>query len=85
VTLELLTGHNRFQYATGGVNCFPVLGQHPSGSMFFREFPSEEHRQQVGFLPVTSYRICETWQDYYDPWASSSFDPTLHCQDDSSL
>src|SRR4051812_14113797 len=59
VTLDLMPSHKRF--AGGSWSGLPVLGQHPSGSMLFREFESEALRDQVGFLPVKNYRICDTW------------------------
>ncbi len=72
VTLELLSGVERFGRAG-----LPVLGQHPSGSMLFREFASVTKREEAGYAPVASYRIVDTWFDYYDPWSSMSVDATL--------
>lgn len=85
VTLELLTGHARFRGAGGRAASVPVLGQHPSGSMLFREFPSDADRERAHFLPVTNYRICDTWLDYYDPWSAMSADATMHGRDDDSV
>lgn len=77
--MELLPGLARF-----GALGRPVLGQHPSGALRFREFPSAAARDAAGYVPVPNFRLCDTWADYHSPWDGPPADPTLAAAADAS-
>jgi hypothetical protein len=63
VHLELLPAPERF-----GRPGRSVLGQAGGSRTRFREFATSEELWEAGFLPVASYRVCDTWEDYHFPW-----------------
>lgn len=84
VELEPLPWQLRFGMIEGLPTGRPVLGQHPSGALRFREFPSASSRDNTGYLPVPNYRICESWDDYHSPWDSVFADATIRASADES-
>lgn len=66
VTLQLLPGGR--VGSPVDVAARPILGQDPRSQRHYREFRSEADMVRVHFLPVTHYRVCESWEDYQDPW-----------------
>jgi hypothetical protein len=69
VSLHLLPWQLRVGMVDGLPTGRPALGQHPSGALVFREFPSVVGLEAAGFVAVASYRICDAWDDYHSPWA----------------
>lgn len=62
----------------------PVLGQARGGRTRFREFCTAEDLWEAGFLPVAHYRLCDTWDDYHDPWSALASGQETAGQADSS-
>lgn len=85
VELELLPWQLRFGMIDGLPTGRPVLGQHPSGALRFREFPSATSRDAAGYVPVPNFRICDHWNDYHSPWDSVFADATLHNSAEESV
>jgi hypothetical protein len=70
VSLELLPTHVRFGGDGSKLRGMPILGRWPGGLERFRQFGSLMELEQAGWLPVTKYRICDSWDDYYSPWSA---------------
>ncbi len=91
VTLELLPAGQRFGGGVGVAMGRPVLGRWPSGFDRFRQFLTFMEMEQAGWVHVPRYRICDSWEDYYVPWASTDekqsdnlFAIRQVCEDDTS-
>jgi hypothetical protein len=69
VQLQLLSPFERF--GRPGRPCLgrPVLGK-SRNSKCYKEFCSAEDLWEAGFLPVSSYRVCDEWFDYHEPWSA---------------
>lgn len=72
VQLELLPPMARFGRPGRPTFGRPVLGKARGGMHSFREFATSEDLWEAGYLPVTSYRVCDDWDDYHMPWAGST-------------
>jgi hypothetical protein len=48
----------------------PVLGQDPADPARFVEFGSAAALAARGFRAVGLYRVCESWEEYDDPWSA---------------
>jgi hypothetical protein len=68
VLLELLPPHQRFVGGGGVAIGRPPLGRWPGGLYRFRQFLTVSEMEQGGWLPVSQYRICDSWTDYFNPW-----------------
>ena len=86
VQLELLPPMARFGRPGRPTFGRPVLGKARGGALAFREFANAEDLWEAGFLPVTSYRVCDDWNDYHMPWsAAPSADRTASVSFDDSV
>jgi hypothetical protein len=74
VTLELLPPRQRFGGVGGVAMGKPALGRWPSGVARFRQFLTFTELEQAGWVPVERYRICDTLEDFYSPWAFTEED-----------
>ena len=74
VQLELLPPAARFGRPGRPSIGRPVLGKARGTMHEFREFASSTELWEAGFLPVSSYRICDDWSDYHTPWSAPSQD-----------
>lgn len=88
VRLETLPASNRGGSA-GTATARPCLGRSTAGPPWFREFPSHKALVRSGFEAVGLYRVCDSWDDYLDPWQTRVHDaggetdgPLLHAQTD---
>ncbi|MDB5313713.1 MAG: hypothetical protein JWO38_7915 [Gemmataceae bacterium] len=63
----------------------PFLGQARDSRNRFREFSSPEDLWEAGFLPVPLYRVCDSWADYYSPWAPAPTQATADAGADTSV
>jgi hypothetical protein len=84
VQLELLPPMARFGRPGRPSFGRPVLGKARSANCF-REFPSSEDLWEAGFLPVTSYRVCDDWNDYHMPWTPAAEEQTAAVSFDDSM
>jgi hypothetical protein len=84
VSLELLPNQFRFGMIDGLPTGRPLLGQHPSGALRFREFPSASGLQAAGYVLIPNFRICDTWDDYHSPWDGVFADQTVSAGGDES-
>ena len=73
VLLETLPASNRAGSA-GTATARPCLGRSTSGTPWFREFASRKALLQAGFVAVGLYRVCDSWDDYLDPWQARPAD-----------
>lgn len=71
VHLQLLTPMERFGRPGRPSVGRPVLGKANGSLTRFREFCSPEDLWEAGFLPVSSYRVCDDWNDYHMPWTAT--------------
>jgi len=71
VSLQLLSPMERFGRPGRPSFGRPVLGKSRDSSCF-REFCTAEDLWEAGYLPVPSYRVCDDWLDYHDPWSARS-------------
>jgi hypothetical protein len=86
VVLDLLPPADRFgRPGVAGV-IRPLLGRRPEGLTHFREFRTSSDLLRHGFVPVSHYRVCDTWDDYHSPWSVFSPEqPTEPGTEDSSV
>ena len=70
VQLELLPPMLRFGRPGRPTFGRPVLGK-ARGSGGYREFACTADLWEAGFLPVTSYRVCDEWNYYHMPWETA--------------
>jgi hypothetical protein len=47
----------------------PVLGRDARVGRAYREFRSEVELLLAGFEPAGAYRVCDSWDDYREPWS----------------
>jgi hypothetical protein len=47
-----------------------LLGRDVWDPRSYREFQSEVELLLAGYEPVGEYRVCDSWSDYLNPWAS---------------
>ena len=66
VTLQLLPG-GRYSPPVE-IAARPILGQDPHSALHFREFRCTADMMRANFQPVAFYRVCESWDDYLNPW-----------------
>lgn len=85
VQLELLPPMARFGRPGRPSFGRPVLGKARGNTQSFREFASSEDLWEAGFLPVSSYRVCDEWIDYHMPWTAASEDRTAAISLDESI
>ena len=91
VSLELLPTQVRFGGEGTKLRGMPILGRWPGGMERFRQFASLVELEQAGWLPVTKYRICDCWGDYYSPWSTppeistNARDEIVHTEIDDNL
>jgi hypothetical protein len=69
VTLEQLPVSHRFGLSGGVAMGRPLLGRWPGSHDRFRQFLTYSEMVDAGWLHVPRYRICDTWEDYFCPWA----------------
>lgn len=69
VTLELLPPRQRFGGAGGVAMGMPMMGRWPGGISRFRQFLTLSEMEQANWVPISKYRICDCWDDYYSPWS----------------
>jgi hypothetical protein len=74
VRLELLPPRHRFGGVGGVAMGMPVLGRWPNGVDRFRQFLTVTEMEQAGWVPVPRYRICDSLEDFFSPWASMDED-----------
>src|SRR4051812_20731726 len=48
----------------------PAVARATADPTWYAEFRSAEAAVQAGFRPLGAYRVCETWDEYADPWAA---------------
>jgi hypothetical protein len=85
VRLELLPPMARFGRPGRPSFGRPVLGKARGNTNAYREFASSEDLWEAGFLPVSSYRVCDDWNDYHMPWTASGEDRTAAISFDDSM
>jgi hypothetical protein len=71
VRLETLPHASRFGH-DGPATARPLLGRSIRCPLRYREFPSRKALLKAGFVPVEQYRVCDTWDDYLNPWLTVS-------------
>ena len=47
-----------------------LLGRHVIDRRAYREFRSDLEMLLSGYEPVGAYRVCGSWADYLNPWAT---------------
>jgi hypothetical protein len=67
VWLETLPPQNRAGGA-GTASARPCLGRSTAGPVRYREFESRAALGRSGYAPAGRYRVCDSWDDYRDPW-----------------
>ncbi len=73
VLLETLPASNRAG-SSGTATARPCLGRATAGPHWFREFASRRALLRAGFAEVGRYRVCDSWDDYRDPWHTPATD-----------
>ncbi len=71
VLLETLPHSNRLG-PDGTATARPLLGRSTQGPLRYREFPSRKALLRAGFVPAGRYRVCDTWDDYHNPWLAQN-------------
>jgi hypothetical protein len=70
VRLETLPHASQFGH-DGPATARPLLGRSIHCPLRYREFPSRKALLSAGFVAVEHYRVCDTWDDYLNPWLTS--------------
>jgi hypothetical protein len=47
-----------------------LLGRHTADRRSYREFRSEAELRRAGYEPAGPYRVCGTWDEFLNPWAT---------------
>jgi hypothetical protein len=69
VVLELLPLRQRFGGFGGVAMGATVLGRWPDSRTRFRQFLTLSEMEQAGWIQVSRYRICDSWEDFQSPWS----------------
>jgi hypothetical protein len=75
VVLQLLPPAQRFGGSSGVATGRPALGRWPGGLSRFRQFLTTSELEAGGWVPVSQYRVCDCWADYFSPWARPAAEP----------